>query len=110
MKREYRILKHPEFDDIIQTTPYVKSPHYVIHHRPNTVLKSRIGISVSKKNGDAVTRNRIKRQVRAILAQHYDFTIPQDLIIIVRASYDPTLFHAEETELVSSLAMIGEKH
>ncbi|MCH3909439.1 MAG: ribonuclease P protein component [Bacilli bacterium] len=108
MKRENRVLKYQEFSEIIKSTPYVKSQHYVIHYRKNQQNKARIGISVSKKNGDAVTRNLIKRQIRAIIAHNFDLKKSLDLIIIVKASYDPTQFHAEETELVSSLANIGE--
>lgn len=110
MKRENRVLKHREFDEIIQSTPYLKSQHYVIHYRQNVANKARIGISVSKKNGGAVTRNRIKRQVRAAIGEGYDLTKAFDIIIIVRASYDPEQFHEEETELLSSLSKIGEQH
>jgi ribonuclease P protein component len=110
MKRENRVLKHQEFDEIIRSYPYVKSHNYVIHYRQNVANKARIGISVSKKNGGAVERNLIKRQIRAIIAKDYDLTKPNDLIIIVKASYDPEHFHEEEAELISLLATIGEKH
>jgi ribonuclease P protein component len=110
MKRENRVLKHQEFDCIIQSTPFVRSQHYVIHYRQNVANKARIGISVSKKNGDAVTRNRIKRQVRAMIAGGYDLKQSFDIIIIVRSSYHPEQFHEEEKELLSSLSKIGEKH
>jgi ribonuclease P protein component len=110
MKRENRVLKHQEFDEIIQSTPFLKSRNYVIHYRQNVANKARIGISVSKKNGGAVTRNRIKRQVRAMIAGGYDLNKNFDIIIIVRPSYHPEQFHEEETELLSSLSKIGEKH
>jgi ribonuclease P protein component len=110
MKRQNRILKHQEFDEIIRTSPYLKSSHFVIHYRPNKAEKARIGISVSKRNGNAVTRNLIKRQIRAMIGQDYDLSNPFDVIIIVRTTYDPTQFHSLEEELASSLAKIGEKH
>jgi|LAHS01.1.fsa_nt_gb ribonuclease P protein component len=110
MKRENRVLKYREFSEIILSSPYTKSQHYVIHYRPNKQLKARIGISVSKKNGDAVQRNLIKRQIRAVIAHHFDLKLAFDIIIIVKASYDPAQFHDEETELVSLLAKIGEQH
>ena len=110
MKRENRVLKYREFSEIILSSPYTKSQHYVIHYRPNTQAKARIGISVSKKNGDAVERNLIKRQLRAIIAHHFDLKRAYDIIIMVKASYDPAQFHENETELVSLLAKIGEQH
>ena len=57
-----------------------------------------------------MTRNRIKRQIRAMIAAGYDLKQNFDIIIIVRSSYDPEQFHEEETELFSSLPKIGEKH
>jgi ribonuclease P protein component len=108
MKRRNRVLKHQEFDQIISSTPVVKSAHFVIHWRPNSAKLSRIGISVSKKNGDAVTRNKIKRQIRAAIAGGYDLTKPLDVIIIVKASYNPQLHLEEATELLSCLSKLGE--
>lgn len=108
MKRENRILKHREFDEIIRSTPAIKSKNYVIHYRKNEENKARIGISVSKKNGNAVTRNRIKRQIRAMIGEIYPLTASYDIIIIVRVAYDVGEFHLEKEELASLLGKIGE--
>ncbi len=109
MKRINRVLKRPEFSEIITETPVVKSKHYVIHFRENTYGYSRIGISVSKKNGHAVVRNKIRRQIRAMIASEYDLNRPLDLIIIVRVNYDTEEFSLEKSELLESLAKIGEQ-
>ncbi len=109
MKRINRILKRPEFSEIITSTPVVKSKHYVIHFRKNNYGYSRIGISVSKKNGHAVTRNKIRRQIRAMIASDYDLNKSFDLIIIVRVNYNPEEFFVEKSELLESLAKIGEQ-
>jgi ribonuclease P protein component len=108
MKRENRVLKHQEFDVIISSTPVTKTQHYVIHWRLNQSQKSRIGISVSKRNGGAVTRNRIKRQIRAMIAGGYDLSKSIDVIIIVKPSYNPDLYSAEATELLECLSKLGE--
>lgn len=110
MKRENRILKHSEFDEIIRRSPAIRTNHYVIHHRDNNFKKTRIGIAVSKKNGNAVTRNRIKRQIRAMLAGNWDFATARDIIIIVRTTYQTSQFNSEQEELLASLGKIGEAH
>ena len=109
MKRINRVLKRPEFSEIISTTPVIKSKHYVIHFRENDYGHARIGISVSKKNGHAVVRNKIRRQTRAIIAKGYDLNKSLDLIIIVRANYLTEEFSLNQSELIESLAKIGEK-
>ncbi|MCR4562816.1 MAG: ribonuclease P protein component [Bacilli bacterium] len=110
MKKEFRILSHQEFDEIIHKTPCRKSQNFVIHYRENQAGKTRIGIGVSKKNGNAVTRNLIKRQIRAIVAKCCDYTQAIDVIIIARVNYDPGNFRQIEPELMAHFAEIGEKH
>ena len=110
MKRANRILKYEEFQEIIHSAPVVKSKHFVIHYRANQQERLRIGIHVTKRNGHAVKRNKIRRQVRAMLAKDADFAKPIDLIIIVRNSYDPTKFVELEAELQDDLAQMGARH
>ena len=61
---------------------------------------SRIGISVSKKLGDAVTRNKIKRQIRMMLSEMYNFDQGvSDVIIIARNKYLEKSYEDNKTEL-----------
>ncbi|MCQ2771837.1 MAG: ribonuclease P protein component [Bacilli bacterium] len=108
MKREYRILKRPEFDEIIRNHPFVRSKNYVIHYRDGITNHARIGIAVGKKNGCAVTRNCIKRQIRSMINEELDLNKSIDLVIIVRASFDVSRFHSNKDELHSSLTKIGD--
>lgn len=109
MKRINRILKRQEFVEIIKGTPVIKTKHYVIHFRENSYNYSRIGISVSRKNGHAVVRNKIRRQIRSMITKNYDLTKPLDLVIIVRMNYSIEEFSLEESELIAGLKKIGEQ-
>ena len=44
----------------------------------------RLGISVSKKLGNAVTRNRIKRAIRENFKVHKEDIIAKDIVVIAR--------------------------
>lgn len=88
MKKSYRIRKNEEFTRIIGERHSIASGNFVLYSSNKRENNSRVGISVSKKLGDAVTRNRIKRQVREMIRAIYDFdNRTKDLIIIVRPPY-----------------------
>lgn len=108
MKKENRILTYSEFSEIIGTTKRLKTPHFLINFRFNEENKARIGVSVSKRNGNAVTRNKIKRQIRYIVGKHFDMSRPVDLVIVARVTYNYLDFAQIENELIDVLSNIGE--
>lgn len=86
MKKEYRIKKNEEFQTIIQKKQSVANKKFVIYYK-NNEEHLKVGISVSKKLGNAVVRNKTKRQVRMMVQQVFDKTKKRDFIIIVRNKY-----------------------
>ena len=89
MKKERRIKKAEEFREISHKAEKTVSALYVVYFFPKKEALNRIGISVSKKLGNAVVRNRIKRQVRNIINETNALALDADLIVIVRKGYDP---------------------
>ncbi len=109
MKREYRVKKHSEFDRIIHAGRKVKTAHYTIYVERNPDQgHARIGLAVSKRNGNAVTRVRIKRQVRAMVSRCFDVTRRLNLIIVIRPSYNSLDAKANEEELAKALDEIKD--
>lgn len=109
MKRQFRILKHEEFDRIIRSGKSLKTPHFTVCYEPNDLGYSRIGIAVGKANGMAVTRVKEKRQVRAMLADRGDYSESLNLIIIIRPSFDTDAYQEAKEELNSALNTIKER-
>ncbi|MCF0105443.1 MAG: ribonuclease P protein component [Holdemanella sp.] len=87
MKKEFRICKNYEFSSIIQKKTFVKSPSFVCYIQPKVEAHARIGISVGKKMGNAVKRNKIKRQLRSMIDEVFTFEEKYDVVIIVRPVY-----------------------
>lgn len=100
MKKSNRIRKNEEFSKIIAKKHYLANASFILYFDYKKETNSRIGISVSKKLGDAVTRNKIKRQVRMMFINFYDFENSEyDLICIVRSKFLQNSFIDNQTNL-----------
>lgn len=66
MNLKKRIKKNEEFKEIIDLHKLIRAKSCNIYFKKYTE-ETRFGISVSKKIGNAVIRNRIKRRIKGIL-------------------------------------------
>ncbi|MBP1041343.1 ribonuclease P protein component [Vagococcus sp. BWB3-3] len=64
MKKSYRIKKENEFQAIMQKKQSFANKNFVVYVDFREQPHFRVGLSVGKKIGNAVTRNYVKRQIR----------------------------------------------
>lgn len=108
MKKENTVKSHRDFDRIIHSGHCFKSTHFAAYVLPTESGYARIGISVGKKNGIAVKRVLIKRQVRAMVAKAGLLPYSDDFILVIRPSYDPKCYNDLEAELLSLFEHVKE--
>lgn len=94
-----RVKKHSEFQKIIGEGDLLKTDYFTCYFEKNDFGYTRFGISVPKKTGTAVVRNKVKRQIRAAIAQCCDYSKSYDYVVIVRKSYDVSNFNKVKTEI-----------
>ena len=87
MKKQFRILKNQEFQSILKKRKFISGLGTVLYYQPRALERARVGITVSKKIGNAVVRNKIKRQIRMMCQTALNFDEPYDVIIMVRSKY-----------------------
>ncbi|KIP21347.1 Ribonuclease P protein component [Anoxybacillus ayderensis] len=86
MKKKYRIKKNDEFQEVFQRGTSVANRQFVLYvlDQPGQCY-FRIGLSVSKKIGKAVVRNRVKRYIRQVFHEERDrIEAGKDYVIIAR--------------------------
>ncbi|ATD31626.1 ribonuclease P protein component [Macrococcoides bohemicum] len=85
MEKAYRIKKNDDFQKVYKQGKSVANKQFIIYRLNNQENEHfRLGISVSKKIGNAVTRNRIKRAIRESFTRHKQDIIKDDFIVIAR--------------------------
>ena len=94
-----RIKKHQEFQEVIAKGELVRSKFFTFYILENDLGYTRIGISVPKKSGTAVIRNKIKRQIRAMCARNSDYSKSMDLVMIIKKAYNTENFAEIEQDI-----------
>jgi ribonuclease P protein component len=85
LKKSDRILKRPEFLCLSDAGQRFYTDLFIVLFRPANSGRSRIGITVSRKIGGAVQRNRIKRLIReSFRLNRHLFTSPLQISLIAR--------------------------
>jgi ribonuclease P protein component len=80
-----RIRKKRDYLAVYQQGTRSYSSHFTLIAHPNPSGTGRLGITVSKKVGNAVKRNRIKRLLREFFRLHKEqFPPAQDVVIMAR--------------------------
>lgn len=102
LKKEQRIKKNEEFSKVFKQGHSVANRQFVLYVLPKEgQVAFRLGLSVSKKVGNAVTRNRIKRYIREVFQSQKDLLAANvDYVVIARKpASDMSLLEVEQSLL-----------
>ena len=90
-----KIRKRPEYLSIYQHGTRIQARHFTIVAQKNELGYGRLGITVSKKVGDAVRRNRIKRLIREFFRLNKTRLVASRDIVVIGKKGMPRLSYQE---------------
>lgn len=101
MNKRQRVKKNAEFQKIFKRGKSFANRQFVLYFLPKEGQEEfRIGLSVSKKVGNAVVRNQIKRYIRQSFLELKDEINPNmDYVIIARNQAASLDFHETKKSL-----------
>ncbi|KMT58274.1 ribonuclease P protein component [Paenilisteria newyorkensis] len=107
MKKAYRIKKDDEFQRVFKKGKSFANRQFVVYiFKREDLAHFRIGLSVSKKIGNAVVRNRIKRCIRQSFHElNEQIDSGYDYIIIARKPAANMDFHEIKKSLMHVLKL-----
>lgn len=104
MKRYEMVKSHEEFNEIINKGNRLKGKYAYIFSKKKEFDKPNFGIAVGKKLGNAVVRNKFKRQFRNIVDKNrFLFKNNNNYIIMIKREANNASFSELETDLINTL-------
>ena len=111
MKKQWILKPNFLFQQTIQQGAKKNSASFLIYKQPNAKNQIYFGISVGKKQGNAVFRNKIKRQIRSMIHDFLKTTtlisteqkLGLNLVIIVKKNYHHHNYAFNKKELSTLL-------
>ena len=95
-----RLRKSNEYRQVQLTGRRIHTRHFLIVVKPNTSNTARLGITVTKKVGSAVERNRIKRVVREVFRRNRAlFPRSHDVVFIAKRNLESITYQGLLDEL-----------
>ncbi len=109
MKKINIVKEKKDFDKAFKIRNQKYSKYAYIYINDNKLKIHRFGICVSKKIGNAVTRNKLKRRVKDIIDKSQLQFLNKDYIIVLRKSIIDSSYEELKNDLISVLSLINER-
>ena len=108
MKVKNRVKKQDDFQNLIRRGKELRSPEFKIYYSDNNLGYIRIGVSIPTKTGKAIIRNKVKRQIKAMLSSFIDLSKSLDIVVIPRKAFAIDNFENNRLSLKKLIEAIGE--
>ena len=105
-----RLRRRPEFLQFKQGASKLHTPHFLLLWKDSESSGTKVGFTVSKKVGNAVVRNSIKRKLREYYRHNKSLFLQADVNIVAKKGAEVLDFHHISTELAAALGRLRNRY
>jgi ribonuclease P protein component len=103
-----RLTDSPEFERVYRQGTAYRGKLFSVHAFPNELGTPRLGLSVSRKVGNAVTRNAVRRRLREVFHSCIsEVSGSLDLVVSARPAAAEATFEELREEFSKALGKVG---
>jgi len=108
--REHRLTTRRQFVRVYERGDKARRVSFTIFGLPNDLDGCRIGLTVTRRTGSAVARNRIKRVLRDVFRRHRDgLPVAMDLVINGRSAMLSLSAQRVERDFLDAVSELARK-
>ena len=105
-----RIRKKKDFFYLYHKGIFARGKYFNLIYLPNNLSYSRMAVVASKKIGNAVERNRVRRRIRELFRRNKDLLkLPVDMIVTTKKGVCDASWENMQTGYFSMIEAIGAK-
>ncbi len=109
--RAERLLKRMEFRRVYDHGQRYHFPLFTVFAIENALDKSRLGITVTRRVGSAVKRNRCKRLLREVFRRNkWRLPFPADIVVNVKTSMGEATYAEVEAQFLRFIEKLRANH
>lgn len=109
MKRHYSVKKAKEIDQIIKKRDSYGNKYFVIYKQKNETNKFMFALSIGRKFGNAVNRNKIKRQIRNIIREGINNFENYSYLIVIKPSSSSLKFEEIKNNILELTLKVNKR-
>lgn len=109
MKKTNIIKKNFDISKVLDSKKCYRNRYFNVYYNENNVGKYRFVVCVSKKIGNAVTRNKVKRQVKDVIDKsNLVFNSNTDYVIIIKKEINEIKYSEIKKNLMNLLKKVTD--